>query len=125
MAQLGARSTSDNEVAGSTPAGSATLFRGDWSWNISFGLSLPADSRRVVVSIWRKNVQILVNRLEQACPVKMWLSKLAALDMTPLGWLSSKTNKHIIMVLFWHRLHKITPSKAPVSKNQAANEDDA
>ena len=29
---------------------------------------------------------ILVNRLEdQACPVKVWLGKLTALDMTPLG----------------------------------------
>ena len=34
-----------------------TFFRGDWSWNIFFGHSLPsADSRRVVVSFWRKNV---------------------------------------------------------------------
>ena len=29
MAQLDARSTSDQEVAGSTPAGSAAFFRGD------------------------------------------------------------------------------------------------
>ena len=29
---------------------------------------------------------ILVNRLEDlACPVNMWLGKLTALDMTPLG----------------------------------------
>ena len=30
---------------------------------------------------------ILVNRLEdhQACPVNVWLGKLTALDMTPLG----------------------------------------
>ena len=39
------------------PAGSATFFRGDWSWNIFYGHSLPsADSRRAVVSFWRKNV---------------------------------------------------------------------
>ena len=31
--------------------------RGDWSWNIFYGHSLPsADSRRAVVSFWRKNV---------------------------------------------------------------------
>ena len=35
----------------------ATFFRGDWSWNILYGHSLPsADSRRAVVSFWRKNV---------------------------------------------------------------------
>ena len=34
-----------------------TFFRGDWSWNIFYGHSLPsADSRRAVVSFWRKNV---------------------------------------------------------------------
>ena len=47
------------------PPRSATFFRGDWSWNIFYGHSLPsADSRRAVVSFWWKNVQILVNRLE-------------------------------------------------------------
>ena len=39
------------------PPRSATFFRGDWSWNIFYGHSLPsADSRRAVVSFWRKNV---------------------------------------------------------------------
>ena len=39
------------------PPGSATFFRGDWPWNIFYGHSLPsADSRRAVVSFWRKNV---------------------------------------------------------------------
>ena len=39
------------------PPRSATFCRGDWSWNIFFGHSLPsADSRRAVVSFWRKNV---------------------------------------------------------------------
>ena len=51
------RPTGDQEVAGSTPSRSATFFRGDWSWNIFYGHSLPsADSRRAVVSFWRKNV---------------------------------------------------------------------
>ena len=32
---------------------------------------------------------ILVNRLEDyACPVKVWLGKLTALNMTPMGWLN-------------------------------------
>ena len=39
------------------PPRSATFFRGDWSWNIFYGHSLPsADSRRAVVSFWRKKV---------------------------------------------------------------------
>ena len=39
------------------PPRSATFFRGDWSWNIFYGHSLPsADSRRAVVSSWQKNV---------------------------------------------------------------------
>ena len=39
------------------PLRSVTLFRGDWSWNIFYGHSLPsADSRRAVVGFWRKNV---------------------------------------------------------------------
>ena len=40
-----------------SPPRSATFFRGDWSWNIFYGHSLAsADSRRTVVSFWRKNV---------------------------------------------------------------------
>ena len=36
---------------------SATFFRVDWLWNIFYSHSLPStDSRRAVVSFWRKNV---------------------------------------------------------------------
>ena len=53
VAQSDARPTGDQEVAGSTPAGSATFFRGDLIMK-----SLPsADSRRTVVSFWRKKAQ--------------------------------------------------------------------
>ena len=42
------------------PPRSATFFRGDGSWNIFYGHSLPsAVSRRAVVSFWWKNVHIL------------------------------------------------------------------
>ena len=77
------------------PSRSATFFRGDWSWNIFYGHPLPsADSRRAVVSFWRKNVHNTgFDRLEDyACPVNVWLGKLTALDMTPLGWLGRKTS---------------------------------
>ena len=54
MAQLDARPTGDKDVAGSTPAGSATIF---------YGHSLPfADSSRAVSS--DRMCTILVNRLE-------------------------------------------------------------
>ena len=54
VAQLDAHLTGDQEVMGSTPA---DVFRGDWSWNIFYGHSLPsADSRRAVVSFWQENV---------------------------------------------------------------------
>ena len=82
VAQLDAGPTGDKEVAGSTPTEVGNIlswrlimkyflrsfspfpliqerlfFRGDWSWNIFYGHSLPfADSRRAVVSFWRKNV---------------------------------------------------------------------
>ena len=56
-AQLDAGPTGDQVVAGSSTAGSATSFRGDCSWNVFFGHSLlSVDSRRAVVSFWRKNV---------------------------------------------------------------------
>ena len=87
------------------PSRSATFFRGDWSWNIFYGHSLPsADSRRAVVSFWRKNVHNTVNRLEDyACPVNVWLGKLTTLDMTPLGWLGRKTSTQTLASM-WHFL---------------------
>ena len=49
------RPTGDQEVVGSTPAEVGNIL--SWSWNIFYGHSLPsADSRRAVVSFWRKNV---------------------------------------------------------------------
>ena len=65
VAQLDERPTGVQEVAGSTPAGLATFFCGDWSWNIFFSHFLPSvDSRRAVVSFWWKNVHILAHLLQ-------------------------------------------------------------
>ena len=56
MAQLNARPTGDQEVAGSTPARSATFFRGDLIMKYFLGsFSAFGDSRRTVVSFFRKN----------------------------------------------------------------------
>ena len=50
---VGSRPTGDQGVAGSTPARLAAFLRGD----LIMKYSLPsADSRRAVVSFWRKNV---------------------------------------------------------------------
>ena len=82
--QLDAGLTGDQEVAGSTPIGSATFFCGDWPWNIFYGHSLPcADSRRAVVRSGKRICTILVI---------VWLGKLTMLNMTPFGWLHCKTS---------------------------------
>ena len=88
MAQLDARPTCDQEVAGSTPAGSATFF----SWRFDHEifstviLSLPLiQEGQLSVSGERMGI-ILFNCLEdQACPVNVWLGKLTAHDLNPLG----------------------------------------
>ena len=89
------------------PPRSATFFRGDWSWNIFYAHSLPsADSRRAVVSFWRKKVHNTGY---------VWLGKLTALDMTPLGWLghktSTQTNKQWVKAKFHTKLLKDTETK--------------
>ena len=57
MAQLDACLTGDQEVVGSTPTGSATVFREYLIMKYFYDHSLPsADSRRAVVSFWWKNV---------------------------------------------------------------------
>ena len=55
-------------------------------------LSLPIQEGQFSVS-GERMCTILVNRLEVlACPVNVWLGKLTARDMTPLGWLGHKTS---------------------------------
>ena len=57
VAKLDDNPTGDQEVAGSIPDGSAIFFCGDWPWNSCYGHFLPStDSRRAVVSFWRKNM---------------------------------------------------------------------
>ena len=55
MAQLDARPTFDQVVAGSTPVESANVCRGDGSWNIFYGCSLPLIQEGHL-SFWRNNV---------------------------------------------------------------------
>ena len=56
-------------------------------------LSLPLIQEEQLSVSGERMCTILVNRLEdKACPVNVWLGKLTALDMTPLGWLGRKTS---------------------------------
>ena len=79
-------------------------------------LSLPLIQEGQLSVSGERMCTILVNRLEdKACPVNVWLGKLTALDMTPLGWLgrktSTQTNKQRLMLQlgnkkwasFWER----------------------
>ena len=64
------------------------------SWRLImkyFLRSFPSTDSRKAVS-GKRMCTILVNCLEdQACPLNVWLGKLTAPDMTPLGWLVHKT----------------------------------
>ena len=56
-------------------------------------LSLPLIQEGQLSVSGERMCTILVNRIEDyACPVNVWLGKLTALDMTPLGWLGRKTS---------------------------------
>ena len=99
VAQSDARPTGDREFTGSSPPGPATLIRGDWSWDIFYGHSLPStDSRRAVVSFWRKNVYKYWLAAQRTKPLqeKVCLNKLVALDMTQMGWLGRKISTQSI-----------------------------
>ena len=76
------------------PPRSATFF-----WEIDHEifstviLSLPLIQEGQLSVPGERKCTILVNRLEDYdCPVNLWLGKLTALDMTPLGWLGRKTS---------------------------------
>ena len=80
--------TGDQEVAGSTPAdlGQHSLVEIDHEIfsTVIFSLLLIQEGQLSVSG--ERMCTILVNRLEDsACPVNVWLGKLTALDMAPLG----------------------------------------
>ena len=82
------RLTGDQEVAGSTPAEVGNIL----SWKLivkifsAVILSLPLIQEGQLSVSGEGMCTILVNRLEdKACPVNVWLGKLTALNMTPLG----------------------------------------
>ena len=87
------RPTGDQEVAGSTPAevGNIPAFvEIDHEISSTVIHSLPLIQEGQLSVSGGRMCTILVNRLE-ACPVNVWLGKLTALDMTPMGWLGRKT----------------------------------
>ena len=57
-------------------------------------LSLPLNQEGQLLVSGKRMSTVLVNCL-LACPVKVWLGKLTALDMTPLCWLGHKTSTQI------------------------------
>ena len=84
------RPTGDQEVAGSTPAEVGNIL----SWRLIMKYFL----RSFFPFCWFKkgSCQFLAKECAHywltACPVNVWLGKLTALDMTPLGWLGRKTS---------------------------------
>ena len=72
-------------------------------------LSLPLSQEGELSVSGERMCTILVNSLEDyACLVNVWLGKLTALDMNPLGWLgrktSTQTNKPYTQVHFSSQL---------------------
>ena len=85
--------TGDQEVAGLTPAEVGNILL----WRLIMKYFLRSFSpfrwfKKGSCQFLAKECTILVNRLDDACPVNMWLGKLTALDMTPLDWLGHKTS---------------------------------
>ena len=71
MVQLDARLTGDQEVADSNPGGSSRFFRKDSIMKYFLRYSLSSvDSRRTVVSSWRKNVHNTGQPLKRTKPVQ-------------------------------------------------------
>ena len=56
------------------PPRSATFFRGDWSWNIFYGHSLPSAVQEGQLSVSGERMCTILE--DKACPVHVWLGKL-------------------------------------------------
>ena len=80
------RPTGDQEVAGSIPAEVGNIL----SWRLIMKYFLRSFSP----FCWFKkgSCQFLAKECAQYWLVNVWLGKLTALDMTPLGWLGRKTS---------------------------------
>ena len=109
MTNLNARPTGDQEVAGSTTARSATFFSRRLIMKLSTAiLSLPLIQEGQL-SVFSERICTILEDL--ACPVKVWSSKLTALDITPLSRLGRKisiqTNKkqRYVQLTFYYILH--------------------
>ena len=92
------------------PPGMATFFHGYWSWNTLCGHSLPsADSRRVFVSFWQKNVHNSGQPLRGlSLPSKSVVRKTDCTQHNPTGlteWLNLNTNKQWSHFIFLHGLY--------------------
>ena len=66
----------------------ASYFRGDWSWNTSYGHSFPStDSRRAIVSFWWKNMhKYCLTTQDKTCPGKVWVGWPAWHDLNSFDW---------------------------------------
>ena len=85
MAQLGARPTGDQTVAGSSSPGRQHSFV-QTDHEIFSKVVLPLIQEGHLSVSGERMCTILVNRLEdEDCPVKVWLGKMTVLDMTPIG----------------------------------------
>ena len=72
-------------------------------------LSLPLLQEGQLSVSGERMCKILVNHLEdQVCPVNVWLGKLTALNMTPLGWLGRKTSTQTNILLIKDSLQQQT-----------------
>ena len=84
-------------------------------------LSLPLIQEGQLSVSGERMCTILVNRLEDwACPVNVWLGKLTALDMTPLGWLgrktSTQTNKQTFRLTYYNNVTTLSDDNAKRSQ---------
>ena len=82
------------------PPRSATFFR-DHEIFSTVILSFPLIQEGQLSVSGERMCTILVNHLKDyACPVNVWLGKLTALNMTPLGWLGHKTSTQMHTTIF-------------------------